>query len=208
MDRDDRAFARASAEPRRTRAVWRLARGAALQQLGAAASMLSKPIDLSDANIGGEITSRLGPQFQAERERQRQSLDTTLANKGLFPGSAGYANAMREFDANQNDSWNRLATSAREQVVNEMLTSRNQPLAEASALMGQSPILWPNQNFVNTPQFSVDPVDVAGISNQGYQYQLARAQLKEQQRQANMNALLELGGMGLKATGVGGYGPG
>jgi hypothetical protein len=176
-----------------------LARGTALQQLGAAASALSQPLDLSNANIGSEITAKLGPQFQAERERQRQALDATLANKGIFQGSAAYTNALRDFDANQNDAWNRLTTDARGQVIGEMVQARNQPLTETAALLGQSPILWPNQNFVDTPQVNVAPVDAAGITNQGYQNQLARAQLQEQSRQANLNALLSLGGLGVKA---------
>lgn len=182
-----------------------MASGTALAQLGSAAPMLSKSIDLSDPNIGSEITSKLAPQFQAERERQRLAMDTTLANKGIFQGSEAYKNATRDFDANQNDAWNRFSVDARGRIVNEMLTGRNQPIQEFGALQGLSPVTWPNQNFTNTPTVNMQPTDVAGITQQGYENRLVAAQMQNQQSNAMMSGLFGLGSAALMA-GTGGLG--
>jgi hypothetical protein len=181
------------------------AAGTGLAQLGNAAPMLEKPIDLSDPNIGTEITSKLEPEFLRSQGIARQRRATELANKGIFEGSEAWVNAMRDFDANYTDSWNRLSTNARGQVVNEMLTSRNQPISEIAALEGLAPVNYPGQQFVNTPGFNLNPTNVSDITQQGYENKLAAAQMKQQQQNAMMGGLFGLGSAALMA-GTGGLG--
>lgn len=163
-----------------------------LAGLGAAAPMLSTPLDLSDPNIGSEITSKLRPQFEAEQARMRQARTTELVNKGLTEGSTGFVNAMRDFDANQNDAWNRYAGNSRQQIIDEMLTQRAQPVAEFANLQSLSPVAWPKQ--MTTPQIGVNPVNTAAITQNEYDQRLQLAMQEQQRKDAMMSGLFQLGG--------------
>lgn len=165
-----------------------------LAQLGNAAEMYSHPIDLSNPSIGNEITDKLRPQFDANMERMRQSRSSELANKGIKEGDPAWVNAMRDFDENQTDSWNRYSVSARDQIVNEMMKQRAVPLDEIAQLTGQGKGTMQGTNLINTPTATVQPTNVAGITQTGYEDQLAAAKMQQDYQNALMGGIAGLGG--------------
>jgi hypothetical protein len=163
----------------------------AINQLGRVAGALSEPVNLSNDAIEGRLMElgrkRLDPVF-AERQ---SSLENTLANKGLQPGSAAYDREYRKLGEQENDAYNQLMLGGRAQSINEILTARNQPLQEASALMSGGAVAQPV--FQNTPQSGIAGTDVAGLINSNYQNKLS-----------SYNAAM--GGLaGIGAAGIGGW---
>jgi hypothetical protein len=146
----------------------------AINQLGRVAGALSEPVNLSNDAIEGRLMElgrkRLDPVF-AERQ---SSLENSLANKGLQAGSTAYDREYRKLGEQENDAYNQLMLGGRAQSINEILTARNQPLQEASALMSGGAVAQPV--FQNTPQTGVSGTDVAGLITNKYNNQNANYQ--------------------------------
>lgn len=159
--------------------------------------------DASRQRIEQAMLSRLEPQFANDEE----ALRTRLSNTGFSMGGEGYNRGMDEFNRMKTDA--RLAAvgaggaeqsrqfgleqSARQQGIQEMLTQRNQPLNELSALLGTS-------GGVNTPSFSpipnqqIAPADVTSPIYANYQAQLAQANQRSQANNALLGSMFNLGG--------------
>lgn len=133
-------------------------------------------------------TKRLNPQFA----RDEESLRTRLANSGIRAGSDAWNAEMQRFGQTKNDAMNSLLLSGRGQSVNEILTERNQPLNEISALMSGSAVSQPN--FTNTPQTNVAGVDYAGMVQNNYNAANDRYKADVSQKNAMMGGLFGLGG--------------
>jgi hypothetical protein len=159
--------------------------------------LLGKPVSLgneaSEARINELARKRLDPMF-AER---RAALDNKLANQGIMPGSEAYARATGQFGEQENDAYNQLLLTGRAQANQELLTERNQPLNEISALMSGSQVSQPN--WLNTPQSQVAPVDYMGAEQNKYAGQLNAYNQEQARSQANMGGLYGLGGTALMA---------
>jgi hypothetical protein len=157
--------------------------------------LLGTNVDLSNDAVEGRLmelgSKRLDPKFAQSED----ALRTRLANQGIAPGSAAWNAEFRNFNEGKNDAFNQLALTGRGQAVQEILTSRNQPLNEIIGLMNGSQVTMPQ--FGSTPQTTIPTTDTAGIINANYSQQ----QQNYQQENANRNALL--GGLfGLGAAGV------
>lgn len=133
-------------------------------------NLLGTNVDLSNDAVEGRLMElgrkRLDPVY-AERESQ---LRNDLLNRGIREGTPAFEAEMRRFIEGRNDQFNQLLLQGRGQSVQEILTERNQPLNEISALMSGSQVSAPN--FVNTPQTPVSGVDYAGLVNANYQNEL------------------------------------
>ena len=99
---------------------------------------------------------------------------------------------MRSFNQGRNDQNNQLLLTGRQQAYNELLTERNQPLNEISALLSGSQVRQPA--FTSTPQSSVANVDYAGLVNAKHQADLAAWQAEVNSQNAMMGGLFGLGG--------------
>lgn len=145
-------------------------------------------------------TKRLNPQFA----RDEEALRTRLANSGIRAGSDAWNAEMQRFGQTKNDATNQLLLAGRGQSINEILTERNQPLNEISALMSGSAVSQPN--FASTPQTQVAGTDYAGMVANNYNAQNQQYQAKLGQQNAMMGGLFgltgTLGGAAMK------YGPG
>jgi hypothetical protein len=98
-----------------------------------------------------------------------------------------------------------LLLSGRGQANQEMLTERNQPINEITALMSGGQVSQPN--FGNTPQSQVAGTDLAGLTMDAYRYgPLAQYQAEQQNRGAMMSGLFGLGGAALGGWARGGFG--
>lgn len=136
-------------------------------------------------------TQYLDPQFA----QGQQSLNAQLANQGLSTGSTAYDNAQTNFGNQKQQAYQSAQNAAvsagnQEQQVlfGQGLTQYNQPLNTYNALMTGAQVQ--NPTFSSVPGVSQANTDVAGITNSGYQNQLAAFQ----QNQSGINNLFSLGG--------------
>lgn len=192
------------------------------QQLGAISERLGVPLDysgLGDAPQANEATrqatadamyQRINPQWEQDRQR----LETSLANQGITMGSEAWNRGMDDFnraqtdarlaiDARAGDEMSRmfgLESAARNQAINEMVQQRQIPLNELSAMLTGSQVQGPS--FVNTPQQSVAPVDIAGLTYASANLDAQRAAQRAAQSSANTQGLYSLLGTGALAAGM------
>ena len=150
-------------------------------------SLLGSPINLSNDAVESRLmdlgTRRLNPQFA----RDEEALRTRLINSGIRQGSEAWNAEMGQFDQRRNDAMNQLLLSGRGQAINEILTERNQPINEVSALMSGSQVQQPS--FTNAPQGQVAGVDYAGLVQDKYRADMAAYQAKLGQQNAMMGAV-------------------
>jgi hypothetical protein len=144
--------------------------------------------DAVEARLMDLGTKRLQPQFA----RDDASMRATLMNSGIRPGSDAWNTEMTRLSQSKNDALNQLLLSGHSTAVNDILTERNQPLNEISALMSGSQVGQPS--YTNTPQTQVAGVDYAGMVQNNYNAQNQQYQSKLQQQNAMMGGLFGLGG--------------
>lgn len=160
------------------------------QQSAKIGQLLNTPVNLNTATeskIDDLGRARLDPQFA----REGASLDTSLINKGIRPGSTAWNDAHTQFSQQKNDAYNQLYLSGRGQGAQEALTERNQPINEISALLSQSQVSQPG--FTNTPQPGVAPTDVIGAQQQSLNQQNIGFNAEQAQNNAFMTGLFNLG---------------
>lgn len=149
--------------------------------------LLSSPINLSNDAVEGRLmdlgTKRLNPQFA----RDEEALRTRLINSGIRQGSAAWETEMGQFGQRRNDAMNQLALTGRGQAVNEILTERNQPINEISALMSGSQVQAPAA--ANTPQATVAGVDYTGLVRDKYNADMQAYQAKNNSRNALFSSI-------------------
>lgn len=136
-------------------------------------------------------TQYLDPRFAQEGD----ALNTRLANYGLQTGDKGYDNAQQLFSLGKNQAYQSAQDSAvqagnaeQQNLFGQALTRYNEPLNLYSALASGSQVSQPSFNGV--PGVNQANTDVAGITNSGYQNQLAYTNAKN----AGINNLFQLGG--------------
>ena len=149
--------------------------------------------------------SRLTPQM----ERARASLETTLANRGIRPGSEAYDRAMRNQGETENDArmqvtlgsgqeQSRLAgldSATRAQLLQERTSQANEPINRLMAILSGTQVNTP-QYQTYTPQ-GMPTTDVAGIAQNNFQNQQANYQAKLQQQGAMYGGLFGLASAGI-----------
>jgi hypothetical protein len=150
--------------------------------------------EATEARLMDLGSKRLDPMFA----RNEDSLRTRLTNQGIQPGSAAWNAEMTQFQQGKNDAFDQLLLTGRGQANQEMLTERNQPLNEISALMSGSQVSQPN--FTSTPQTQVGGVDYAGMVNNNYNAKNQQYQTQVGQQNAMMGGLFSLAGSGATAA--------
>ena len=157
----------------------------AVDQAGRLQTHLSQPVDINnettEARLFGLGRKRLDPLF-AER---RASQEADLMNRGISVNSDAYRSAQRSLGEQENDAFNNLLLSGRQQAVSEALQERNQPINEITALMSGQQIT--NPLYASTPQTSVANTDLAGMIYKNYDNKVAG-------QQAMLGGLFGLGG--------------
>lgn len=160
-------------------------------------SLLGTPLDLSsgatEARTMQLARARLDP-ILADRA---SSSEADLINRGIRPGSDSYDRAHTVLDQGQNDAYNQLILGGHSQAVSDIMTERNAPINEITALMSGSQVDHPN--FVNTNMPSIPTTDVGGLIQANYGQQSANYQAQQAQQQAIMGGLFGLGAGAIKA---------
>lgn len=153
--------------------------------------LLGTPVETSNEAVESRLfdlgRKRLDPLFADKRSQ----LESSLANKGITMGSAGYDTAMRQFGQQENDAYDNLLLTGHGQAMEEMFAGRNQPINEITALMSGSQVNQPQ--FGATNQYGIPTTDFAGIQAAHDANELQAWQAEMAQRQAMMGGLFSLG---------------
>lgn len=174
------------------------------EQAGRLREHLSSPVSFDAAHQlpGGDYeTSRrrveeaLMSRIQPQYERDRASLDATLASRGVLPGTEAYNREADEINRALTDA--RMQTvlaggqeqsrlfgldmSQRQQDISEILALRNQPINEIGAILSMGQVQMPQ--FAPPPSIPVAGTNLEGNVYQGYQGQISgyNSQLQAQQ---------------------------
>jgi hypothetical protein len=113
----------------------------------------------------------------------------TIFNQNAALGSfqnAGLAQQLAQAQSGFNAS-----QAARNAYLQQAYAQRNQPINEITSLMSGSQVQAPN--FVNTPGAQIANTDIAGITNQNFQQQMAAFNANNQNWQGLMGGVLGLG---------------
>jgi hypothetical protein len=176
-----------------------------IDQTGRLSGLLSKPVQLGNEATESRLMELGRKRLDPILSQRRDGLESKLYNQGLQPGTEAWTRAMGELGQQENDAYNQLLLSGRGQANQEMLTERNQPINEITALMSGGQVSQPN--FGNTPQSQVAGTDLAGLTMDAYRYgPLAQYQAEQQNRGAMMSGLFGLGGAALGGWARGGFG--
>ncbi|TRD03798.1 tail fiber domain-containing protein [Mesorhizobium sp. WSM4303] len=152
---------------------------------------LGQPVDLSAENVAKYTNDHFGDDFNKQWTTNQTSLENQLANRGVQQGSAAYTKALADFNTNKANAYDNMQGNQYGLAQQSILTQRNQPLNELSALLSGSQVQQPNYINPNTSQ--VATTDTAGIINNAYQQKLQAWQQKQAQSQGLLGGLFSLG---------------
>lgn len=173
------------------------------------ASLGNDDYEESRKRVEEALFSRLEPRIA----RDREALETRLANQGIGLGSDLYRQGVDEFARQSTDArmqailaggqeqsrlfgmdQARVATNnaVRGQQIQEALVRRNQPLNEIMALLSGSQINLPQFMGANMP--TIPTTDNAGIIANYDNMQMQKAQMENQATQSILGGLFGLGG--------------
>jgi hypothetical protein len=165
-----------------------------IQQVGQLKELLGNPLDLSQENTSAYLTDLARKRLDPIWNQKQAELETRLRNQGLQPGTKGYNEAMSVFDYGRNDAYNSMLLSGRAQGIQEMLTQRNQPINETTALMSGGQVSMPQFGQLGSGG-NISPVDYAALQANNYNQKMA-------QQNAMMGGLAGLGGSALQGAGM------
>lgn len=143
--------------------------GIGLNQADRIGKLLGAPLDLSNGALEKSIAAHYDPRLDERFGKDYQNLESELANRGIGQGSSAYDAAIKQFNEGKNDAYNQVLIGARGQALQEMLTQRNQPINEITALMGGSQVQQPQ--FGSTPQSGIGDVNYSGLVTDQYKAQ-------------------------------------
>lgn len=130
---------------------------------------------------GGQEQSRLAG-LEAQRAQFENAAQAQALSQGLALGQQGFSNQRTR---------NQDIDAARAAALNEQVALRNQPINEISALLSGSQVA--NPNFISPQVAQMPTVDIAGLTMDGYNKQLAAWQQAQQNRNNNFGVLGQLG---------------
>jgi len=165
---------------------------------GAFGSELLDPSNFSDlSDISQTSYDQARSLFEPDIENARNQMEVQLAQRGIPVGSEIYNQEMDRLDRSANQAYSGAARQATLDAGNEQsrrfntalqgqtfgqnqyqtnlsndLLERNQPYAEASALLGTNPS-FQTPSFMNTPSQQIAAPDYQGQVNANYQAQVA-----------------------------------
>lgn len=154
--------------------------------------LLGKPLTLGNEATEARLmelgSARLNPRFA----RDEEALRTRLSNSGIKAGSAAFDAEMNNLKYAQNDAITSLLLAGRGQANQEIMSERNQPINEITALMSGSQVS--NPAFASTPQAQVAGVDYMGAVNNNYNAQVKQQEIAQKSADAAMGGMFGLGG--------------
>jgi hypothetical protein len=183
----------------------------AQQGLNYAGNLLARPgIDQSQLPSTGfnpgqsyqdAMMARLAPQLQ----RENQSFEQEMANKGIGEGTAAYNQAKTQLAQNQNDRLNQATVqglqtglAANQQAFSQAGYNQMQPINVINALRTGSQVSAPS--YVNpAQQATTSGADLLGAAQSQYQSDLAATNAQNAASGNFLNGLMNLGGAAMMA---------
>lgn len=149
----------------------------AQEQSGRLSGLLNRPLDWSEQRgyLDNLTAQNLNPQW----DRLSQQNEQDLSNRGLRMGSTAYNDARDQFLQSRSTAYNNANLNNYSSALQSQLAVRQAPIQEILALAGQGQIQQPN--FTSTPQTSVAGTDVAGITQNSFNQQMAGYNAGQQQ---------------------------
>lgn len=189
-----------------TQSIYGQGLGTAQNLLGQLSGTLGTAAPQFDEGYRQDQLAKLLQRQQPQLDKDRQALETQLANQGITLGSQAYSDAMGNFNQRLND----LNLAADIQAGNEarnayqtMLGGRASGINELTGLLGLGQVQGPS--FANTPQTGVANTDVIGPTALAYQGQLAGWQSGQNRSNSLLGGLAGLGGSALGGWAQGGF---
>lgn len=152
---------------------------------------LGKPVDLSAENIANYTNTHFGDDFNKQWGTNQTDLENQLANRGVRQGSEAYTKAIADFNNNKANAYDNMQGNQYGLAQQSILTQRNQPLNELSALLSGSQLQAPS--YANTNMPTIPTTDTAGLINTNYQQKLQNYQQQQAQSQGLLGGLFSLG---------------
>lgn len=168
--------------------------------------------DMGNAQLG-QLQTTYGTPFNLEEglgkqqfDMQKQLLDPVwdrntsqaenrLVQKGFNVGSEGYTRGMGDAADAKSRAYIQAMLGSRGQAMNEAVAQRQMPMNEFNAMRTGTQVGMPQQSpFANVSQANTD---IAGITQAGYQNQLAAAKAEQEQQNAMLSGLFGLGAAGI-----------
>ncbi|KQT52270.1 MULTISPECIES: tail fiber domain-containing protein [unclassified Aureimonas] len=129
-------------------------------------------IPLDSAAGQAELTRMEASQSEANN---RAAYDAVAAGGAEQSRLFGLSSAARGQLFGEGLTGANFTNDQRTSALQEALTLRNQDFNEASALLQGAPVMG-TPGFMNTPTYNMQPTDVAGITQQGFQNRLQASQ--------------------------------
>jgi hypothetical protein len=152
---------------------------------------LGQPVDLSSANVDNYTNTHFADDFNKQWGTNQTDLENQLANRGIQQGSSAYTKALADFNVNKGNAYDNMAGNRYGQAQQSILTQRNQPLNELSALMSGSQVSQPQP--ANYNQSGIATTDNAGLINANYQQKLDAWKQNSANSQGLLGGLFSLG---------------
>lgn len=145
--------------------------------------------------------------FNTDFDRTQAATDTKLRNQGLQPGTEAYNTQMDLLNRTKTDAGQQAflqagnlagqnlsqAQTLHNQNLSDQSLAQSQPIGIAQQLLGQGGTAT-QPNYVNAPQATVNPTDVAGLQLAQYQGQMNAYNQQMQANNSMMGGLFGLGG--------------
>lgn len=135
---------------------------------------IAQPFDLSAAR-GTEISDIQKTFLDPQWDNQQKQLENHLLNQGIRPGSDAYINAMRQFQQQRDDAYNKMFLDAFSTANQAALTQRNLPLTDYATLAGTLQPVTGEPAPINTPSPGVATTPVGQYIYDSYNAQANQA---------------------------------
>lgn len=162
------------------------------EQTSKIGDLLSTNVDLSAENIDKYSNDHWKSGFDRTWNQSQAALDQKLANQGIMAGSAAYSNAYGDFTKQKQAAEDQYLGDMYNRSQAAILQARNQPINEISALMSGSQIAAPS--YASTQTSPLPTTDYAGIEQNWYANEVAKANAQAQANNSLMGGLFGLGG--------------
>ena len=153
---------------------------------------LNKPFDGSNEATEARLMELGRKRLDPVLEERDEALRTRLANQGIKAGSEAFDRETRNNLQAENDAYNSLLLSGRQQAFSEAQAERNQPINEIGALLGTGQVSQPQFRDPNIGK--IPTTDYAGIVNENYNQRLGAWQSQANSRNNMLGGLLGFGG--------------
>lgn len=158
--------------------------------------LISQPIDFTAQK--DYLTNLTSGALDKTWANDEATLRSQLSDKGISDQSDAFARALGDFRKDKSAAYDAANVGNFTTALQDQLALRNQPINEILALAGQTGVGAPTLN--STPQTGVAGTDIAGITSNNYNQQVAATNAANNNTSAMLGGLFGLGSTALKLS--------